>query len=36
MWPYRDWVVRAFHENLPFDPMRMFFGGFKEYIALKP
>ena len=19
MWPYRDWVVRAFHENLPFD-----------------
>jgi uncharacterized protein YbaA (DUF1428 family) len=24
------------HENLPFDPKRMFFGGFKEYIALKP
>lgn len=19
VWPYRDWVVRAFHENLPFD-----------------
>lgn len=19
MWPYRDWVVRAFHENVPFD-----------------
>ncbi|MEL6109101.1 MAG: PSD1 and planctomycete cytochrome C domain-containing protein [Planctomycetota bacterium] len=19
MWPYRDWVVRAFHQNLPFD-----------------
>lgn len=19
MWPYRDWVVRAFHENIPFD-----------------
>ena len=19
MWPYRDWVIRAFHENLPFD-----------------
>ncbi len=19
MWPYRDWVVRAMHENLPFD-----------------
>ena len=23
------------HENLPFDPKRMFFGGFKEYISLK-
>ena len=19
LWPYRDWVVRAFHQNLPFD-----------------
>ncbi|MEZ6090657.1 MAG: PSD1 and planctomycete cytochrome C domain-containing protein [Pirellulaceae bacterium] len=19
MWPYRDWVVRAFHQNIPFD-----------------